>query len=186
MSAYGGVIAFNKPLDAETAAEIAKLFAEVIIAPKVDEAAQKILAEKKNLRLLEAGGMPNPGEPGLVFQSLAGGFLVQTRDSEHEVEGALKIVSQRTPTAKETADLLFAFSVAKHVKSNAVVFAKDGATVAIGAGQMSRVDAARIAVMKAQEAAKNAGETGSRTEGSAVASDAYFPFADGLIVAAEA
>ncbi len=186
LSAFGGVIAFNKPLDGETAAEIAKLFTEVIIAPKVEEAAQEILAEKKNLRLLEAGVMPNPGEPGLIFQSLAGGFLVQTRDSEHEVEGALKAVSQRTPTAKETADLLFAFSVAKHVKSNAIVFAKDGATVAIGAGQMSRVDAARIAVMKAQDAAKNAGETGSRTEGSVVASDAFFPFSDGLIVAAEA
>ena len=130
--------------------------------------------------------MPNPGDPGLVFQSLAGGFLVQTRDSEHEVEGALKMVSKRTPTANETADLLFAFSVAKHVKSNAVVFVKNGATVAIGAGQMSRVDAARIAVLKAQEAAQNAGEIGSRLKGSVAASDAFFPFADGLIVAAEA
>ncbi len=184
ISAYGGVVAFNRALDADTAREIAKLFTEVIIAPEVTDAARKILVEKKNLRVLEAGGIPDTAGQGVIFRSLAGGFLAQTRDNEGSPE--LKVVSKRAPGAAEKSDLLFAFLVAKHVKSNAVVFAKHGATVAIGAGQMSRVDAARIAVLKSGDAARIAGEKTRRTEGSVVASDAFFPFPDGLIVAAEA
>jgi phosphoribosylaminoimidazolecarboxamide formyltransferase/IMP cyclohydrolase len=186
VSAFGGVVAFNRPLDAETAAEVAKIFTEVVIAPEIGAEAREIFASKKNLRLLEAGGLPVPSQTGLLVRSLAGGFLVQTRDTGQIGAGDLKTVSKRAPTAKETQDLLFAFTVAKHVKSNAVVFAKDKATVAIGAGQMSRVDAARMAVLKALDAAGKAGETRRRTDGSVVASDAFFPFPDGLIVAAEA
>jgi phosphoribosylaminoimidazolecarboxamide formyltransferase/IMP cyclohydrolase len=186
VSAFGGVVAFNRPLDAETAAEVAKIFTEVVIAPEIGAEAREIFASKKNLRLLEAGGLPVPSQTGLLVRSLAGGFLVQTRDTGQTGAGDLKTVSKRAPTAKETQDLLFAFIVAKHVKSNAVVFAKDKATVAIGAGQMSRVDAVRMAVLKALDAAGKAGETRRRTDGSVVASDAFFPFPDGLIVAAEA
>jgi phosphoribosylaminoimidazolecarboxamide formyltransferase/IMP cyclohydrolase len=186
VSAFGGVAAFNRPLDAATATEVAKLFTEVVIAPEVENGARAILAEKKNLRVLEAGGLPVPSQTGLVLRSLAGGFLVQTRDTGRTNARDLKVVSKRAPDARETEDLLFAFIVAKHVKSNAVVFAKNQATVAIGAGQMSRVDAARMAVLKALDAAGKAGETRGRTEGSVVASDAFFPFADGLIVAADA
>jgi len=186
VSAFGGVVAFNRPLDAETAREVAKIFTEVVIAPRVEDAARAIMGEKKNVRVLEAGGLPVPSQTGLLVRSLAGGFLVQTRDTGKTEARDLKTVSKRAPEAKETEDLLFAFVVAKHVKSNAVVFARDKATVAIGAGQMSRVDAARMAVLKALDAAGKAGETHARTEGSVVASDAFFPFPDALVVAAEA
>ena len=186
VSAFGGIVAFNRPLDAKTAEEVAKMFTEVVIAPKIEEGARAVLAEKKNLRVLEAGGVPAAGQMGLVLRSLAGGFLVQTRDTGTTSARDLKAVSKRAADAREIQDLLFAFIVAKHVKSNAVVFAKNNATVAIGAGQMSRVDAARMAVLKALDAAGQAGETGSRLEGSVVASDAFFPFPDALIVAAEA
>jgi len=186
VSAFGGVAAFNRPLDAATAAEVAKIFTEVVVAPQVEGAARAVFAEKKNLRVLEAGGVPAPGQTGLILRSLAGGFLVQTRDTGATVASDLKVVSKRAPDARETQDLLFAFAVAKHVKSNAVVFAKDRATVAVGAGQMSRVDATRMAVLKALDAAGKAGETRSRIEGAVVASDAFFPFPDGLIVAADA
>jgi len=182
VSAFGGIVAVNRPLDAETATEIAKLFAEVVIAPAVAPAARAILAEKKNLRLLVTGAMPDPAAPGVILKSLAGGFLVQTRDGGRLDAATLKVVSKRTPSAAEIADMLFAFRVAKHVKSNAIVYARDGATVGIGAGQMSRVDAARIAAWKAREAA--AGGPGAK--GSVVASDAFFPFADGLLAAVEA
>jgi len=186
VSAFGGVVAFNRPLDAVTAGEVAKIFTEVVIAPKIEDGAREIFAAKKNLRLLEAGGLPIPSQPGLILRSLAGGFLVQTRDTGQTAESDVKVVSKRAPQRGEIEDMLFAFRVAKHVKSNAVVFAKDKATVAVGAGQMSRVDAARIAVLKALDAAGKAAETGSRLEGSVVASDAFFPFPDGLIVAADA
>jgi len=186
VSAFGGIVALNRTLDAATAAEIAKIFVEVIIAPDADEAALKVLAAKKNLRLLLTGAMPDPAAPGLAIKSLAGGYLVQGRDNGRIGDNELKVVTKRAPTPKERADLLFAFAVAKHVKSNAIVYAKDGATVGIGAGQMSRVDSSRIAAWKAAEGAKAAGEAQSRAIGSVVASDAFFPFADGLLAAAEA
>ncbi|MEX0696929.1 MAG: bifunctional phosphoribosylaminoimidazolecarboxamide formyltransferase/IMP cyclohydrolase [Dongiaceae bacterium] len=186
VSAYGGIVAVNRPLDAAAAEAIAGLFVEVVIAPQVDEGARAALAAKPNLRLLETGGLPDPAAPGLESRSLAGGFLVQERDAGRVAERDLKVVTRRAPSARERADLLFAFKVAKHVKSNAIVYARDGATVGIGAGQMSRVDAARIAAWKARAAADAAGEKDSRAEGSVVASDAFFPFADGLLLAAAA
>jgi len=157
-----------------------------VIAPAADEAACERLAAKKNLRLLVTGAMPDPAAGGLVLRSIAGGMLAQTRDAGRVGAGDLKVVTKRAPTEAEIADLLFAFAVCKHVKSNAIVYAKGGATVGVGAGQMSRVDSARIAAAKAREAAAAAGERESRTEGSVVASDAFFPFADGLLAAAEA
>ncbi len=186
VSAFGGVIALNRPLDAEAATEIVKIFTEVIIAPAVTEEARAIVAAKKNLRLLVAGALPDPNALGLTMRTVAGGFLVQDRDSGR-VEGSdLRVVTRRAPTREEIADLLFAWRVAKHVKSNAIVYAKDGATAGIGAGQMSRVDSAMIAARKAKEAAIAAGLAESLAKGSVVASDAFFPFADGLIAAAEA
>jgi phosphoribosylaminoimidazolecarboxamide formyltransferase/IMP cyclohydrolase len=185
VSAYGGIVALNRPLDALTAMALSELFLEVVIAPGIDEAARVALAAKKNLRLLVTDGVPNPAAPGLVMRSLSGGLLVQERDAGRVSGAELKVVTQRAPSETERKDLLFAFRVAKHVKSNAIVYAKGGATVGIGAGQMSRVDSARIAVLKAEDAAKAAGEL-RRTEGAVVASDAFFPFADGLIAAADA
>ena len=184
-SAFGGVIALNRSLDADAAREIVEIFTEVIIAPDASDEAKAIIAGKKNLRLLLAGGLPDPKAPGLTFRSLSGGFLVQARDNG-VAEADLKIVTKRTPTAAELADLIFAFTVAKHVKSNAIVYAKDGATIGIGAGQMSRVDSARMAAWKGEQAAKLAGLETRLTEGSVAASDAFFPFPDGLMVVAEA
>jgi phosphoribosylaminoimidazolecarboxamide formyltransferase / IMP cyclohydrolase len=184
VSAFGGIVALNRKLDAEAAREIVKIFTEVIVAPDASDEAKAIVAEKKNLRLLLAGGMPDPRAHGLTFRSLSGGFLVQSRDDG--VAGELKVVTKRRPTKQELADLMFAFTVAKHVKSNAIVYAKDGATVGIGAGQMSRVDAARMAAWKAAEAAQAQGLKESLTVGAVAASDAFFPFADGLKVIAEA
>jgi phosphoribosylaminoimidazolecarboxamide formyltransferase/IMP cyclohydrolase len=186
VSAFGGIIAANRTLDADTAAEIAKLFVEVVIAPDFAPGALEVLAKKKNVRVLAAGGLPDPAATGLQVRSLAGGYLVQTRDSGRIAAGDLKVVTKRQPSDAELADLLFAFRVAKHVKSNAIVYAKGGATVGVGAGQMSRVDSSRIAAWKAEEAAKAAGESVSRAKGSVVASDAFFPFADGLLAAAAA
>ena len=188
VSAFGGVIAVNRTLDEATAERIAAIFSEVIIAPDATEAAQAVLARKKNLRLLLAGGMPEPARRERSLRSLAGGFLVQTRDFGRLVPEALRTVTRRAPTEAELADLLFAFRVCKHVKSNAIVFARAQATVGIGAGQMSRVDAARIAAWKATEAATAAGLPAPRTRGSVAASDAFFPFPDGLeaIIAAGA
>ena len=186
VSAFGGIVALNRPLDAATAAEIAKLFVEVIVAPEATGEAQAIIAAKKNLRLLVTGGLPDPAAPGLTIRTLAGGFLAQGRDAGRIAAADLKVVTKRAPDPREIADLLFAFAVAKHVKSNAIVYAKDGATVGIGAGQMSRIDSSRIAAWKAAEGAKAAGETESRAIGSVVASDAFFPFPDGLLAAAAA
>jgi phosphoribosylaminoimidazolecarboxamide formyltransferase/IMP cyclohydrolase len=186
VSAFGGIIAVNQELDAETAEEIAKLFAEVIVAPSVSPAALAVLASKKNLRVLATGTLPDPAAPGLVIKTLAGGFLLQSRDTGRITLDSLKVVTKRHPTNAELADMLFAFRVAKHVKSNAIVYAKDGATVGIGAGQMSRVDSSRIAAWKAGEAASAAKLAAPLTQGSVVASDAFFPFADGMIAAAEA
>ena len=186
VSAFGGIVACNQKLDGATATELAKIFTEVIIAPEADEDARRILSAKKNLRLLLAGGVPNPATPGIDVRKVSGGFLLQSRDNGRITEKDLRVVTKRKPTDRELKDLLFAFRVAKHVKSNTIVYAKDGATVGVGAGQMSRIDSARIAAWKAQEAAKAAGLTESLAKGSAVASDAFFPFADGLIAAAEA
>jgi phosphoribosylaminoimidazolecarboxamide formyltransferase / IMP cyclohydrolase len=186
VSAFGGIVAVNRTLDGESAAAMAKLFLEVIIAPDASPEARAALAGKAALRLLLAGGMPDAAAPGVTLRSLAGGYLLQTRDAGQVGAGALKIVTKRAPSAAEIADLLFAFRVAKHVKSNAIVFAKAGATVGIGAGQMSRVDSARIARWKAEEAGKAAGLAASPTIGSVVASDAFFPFADGLLACAGA
>jgi phosphoribosylaminoimidazolecarboxamide formyltransferase/IMP cyclohydrolase len=185
-SAYGGIVALNRTLDAAAARAITEIFTEVIIAPDATEEAVAIVGAKKNLRLLLAGGLPDPRAAGLVAKTVAGGLLVQTRDNAVVDDMELKPVTKRTPTDAELRDLRFAFRVAKHVKSNTIVYAKDLATVGIGAGQMSRVDAARIAARKAQDAALEAGRKQSATKGSVVASDAFFPFADGLLVAIEA
>ncbi|MBA4802027.1 MAG: bifunctional phosphoribosylaminoimidazolecarboxamide formyltransferase/IMP cyclohydrolase [Euryhalocaulis sp.] len=186
VSAFGGIVAANMPLDGETAAEIVKVFTEVVIAPGADEAAMKIFAGKKNLRLLLTGGMPDPRSDGLSFRNVAGGMLVQGRDARRITADDLNIVTRRQPTDQEVADMLFAFTVGKHVKSNAIVYAKDGQTAGIGAGQMNRKDSARIAAMRAAEAAEMAEKPESLAKGSACASDAFFPFADGLLQAAEA
>jgi phosphoribosylaminoimidazolecarboxamide formyltransferase/IMP cyclohydrolase len=186
VSAFGGIIAFNRAIDAESAEEIVKIFTEVIIAPGASAEARKIIAEKKNLRLLVTKGLPDPRAPGALFKTVAGGFLLQSRDQGHVEAQDLKVVTKRAPTAEELADLQFAFTVAKHVKSNAIVYAKKGATVGIGAGQMSRVDSTRIAAEKSAEAAKTAGQAEPLAKGAVVASDAFFPFADGLVTAAEA
>jgi phosphoribosylaminoimidazolecarboxamide formyltransferase/IMP cyclohydrolase len=186
VSAFGGIVALNRTLDAEAARAITEIFTEVIIAPDATEEAIGIVAAKKNLRLLLAGGLPDPAAPGLTVKSVAGGLLVQTRDNAVVDQMQLRTVTRRAPTAAELEDLRFAFRVAKHVKSNTIVYAKERATVGIGAGQMSRVDAARIAAQKAQDAARAAGQSEPLTKGSVVASDAFFPFADGLLVAIEA
>jgi phosphoribosylaminoimidazolecarboxamide formyltransferase/IMP cyclohydrolase len=186
VSAFGGVLAFNRALDGDTAEEISKIFTEVIIAPDADEDARRILSSKKNLRLLAAGGLPDPHAAGLTYRSVAAGFLVQGRDNGHVKRADLKIVTKRQPSIQETTDMLFAFTVAKHVKSNAIVYVKDGSTAGIGAGQMSRVDSARIAAIKAQDAARIAGWERPRTVGSAAASEAFFPFPDALLALAEA
>jgi phosphoribosylaminoimidazolecarboxamide formyltransferase/IMP cyclohydrolase len=185
-SAFGGIVALNRKLDAAAAEEIVKIFTEVIIAPDADEEAIALVAAKKNLRLLITGGLPDPRAAGLAFKSIAGGFLVQGRDNAVVDDMDLKVVTKRQPSEAELRDLKFAFRVAKYVKSNAIVYAKDSATVGIGAGQMSRVDSTRIAAVKAGEAATAAGLTESLVKGSVVASDAFFPFADGLLVAAGA
>src|SRR5580704_1492219 len=180
VSAFGGVIALNRKLDAKAAALIVKIFTEVIVAPEADDAAIAIVAARKNLRLLLTGGLPDPRAESLTFRTVAGGFLAQTRDNANVDDMDLRVVSKRAPNEMEWRDLKFAFRVAKHVKSNAIVYAKGGATVGIGAGQMSRVDSARMAAWKAAEAGKAAGLSESPAKGSVVASDAFFPFADGL------
>lgn len=185
-SAFGGIIALNGTLDGDTAREITKVFTEVVIAPDIDTEAQNILSAKKNLRLLLTGGLADPQAVGQTLKSVAGGYLLQGRDNGRVMPDDLTVVTDRAPTEQELQDLLFAFTVCKHVKSNAIIYVKDGATVGIGAGQMSRLDSARVAVRKAQDASDTAGLPENMTKGSVVASDAFFPFADGLISAAEA
>jgi phosphoribosylaminoimidazolecarboxamide formyltransferase/IMP cyclohydrolase len=186
VSAFGGIVALNGRLDAASARRIVEVFTEVIIAPDADEEAIALVAGKKNLRLLLTGGLPDSRAPGLTLRTVAGGFLAQSRDNAVVDDMTLNVVTKRAPTAQELADLKFAFRVAKHVKSNAIVYARDGATVGIGAGQMSRVDSSRIAAVKAEEAAKALGLSESLAKGSVVASDAFFPFPDGLLAAAAA
>jgi phosphoribosylaminoimidazolecarboxamide formyltransferase/IMP cyclohydrolase len=185
-SAFGGIVALNQVLDGATAEEIVKIFTEVVIAPDATDEARAIFAAKKNLRLLTTGALPDPKSRGLAFKQVAGGFLVQDRDAGHIAPTDLKVVTKRAPSDAELRDLMFAWTVAKHVKSNAIIYVKDGATVGVGAGQMSRVDSTRIAARKAQDMAEALGLPGPLTQGSVVASDAFFPFADGLITAAEA
>jgi phosphoribosylaminoimidazolecarboxamide formyltransferase/IMP cyclohydrolase len=186
ISAFGGIVAANRKLDAAAAERIAAIFTEVVIAPDADEAALAVFAKKKNLRLLLTCGLPDPAAPGMMFRSVAGGFLAQSRDAGCVSEATLKCVTKRAPTATEMADLLFAFRVCKHVKSNAIVYAKGLATVGIGAGQMNRAESSRIAAWKGEAAAKAAGLSEPLAKGSVVASDAFFPFADGLEIAASA
>ncbi|MFN3435272.1 MAG: bifunctional phosphoribosylaminoimidazolecarboxamide formyltransferase/IMP cyclohydrolase [Sphingomonas sp.] len=184
VSAFGGIIAVNRPLDGATAKAITGIFTEVVVAPDADEEALALFAAKKNLRLLLTGDLPDPRRTGLFAKTIAGGWLVQDRDAG--VPGDFRVVTKRAPTAQELADCRFAWTVAKHVKSNAIVYAKDGATAGVGAGQMNRLESARIAAWKAKDAAEKAGWATPRTIGSAVASDAFFPFADGLLAAVEA
>ncbi|HSR71640.1 MAG TPA: bifunctional phosphoribosylaminoimidazolecarboxamide formyltransferase/IMP cyclohydrolase [Kiloniellales bacterium] len=191
VSAYGGIVALNRPLDETAAAAIGEIFVEVVIAPGAEAGARKLFAAKPNLRLLVTGGLPDPAAPGMTLKTLSGGYLLQSRDNGRIARNQLEVVTKRPPSERELVDLLFAFRVAKHVKSNAIVYAKGGATVGIGAGQMSRVDSARIAAWKAREALEAARQAGRSTAdlgsaGSVVASDAFFPFADGLVAAVEA
>ncbi len=186
VSAFGGIVVCNRPLDGKTAKAITEIFTEVVAAPAADDEARAIFAKKKNLRLLITGELPDAKRPGLAIKNIAGGLLLQSRDNGHVAESDLKVVTKRAPTAQEMADCQFAWTVAKHVKSNAIVYAKDGATAGVGAGQMNRRDSARIAATKAQEAAETHGWDTPKTQGSAVASDAFFPFADGLLAAVDA
>jgi phosphoribosylaminoimidazolecarboxamide formyltransferase/IMP cyclohydrolase len=186
VSAFGGIVAVNAPIDLAAAEAITSIFTEVVIAPDATDAALAVFARKKNLRLLLTGPLADPHRPGLTLKSIAGGYLVQSRDNGRVSEADLRVVTKRSPTERELADCLFAWKVAKHVKSNAIVYAKDGATAGIGAGQMNRLESARIAAWKARDAAEKAGWAEPRTIGSAVASDAFFPFADGLLAAVEA
>jgi len=186
VSAFGGIIAVNRPLDGPTAEAISGIFTEVVCAPDADDAAKAVFAKKKNLRLLLTGELPDPKREGLTVKPIAGGLLVQNRDNGSITRDDLKVVTKRQPTDQELEDALFAWTIAKHVKSNAIVYAKDGITAGIGAGQMNRRDSSRIAAAKAKEAAETHGFADVHTKGSAVASDAFFPFADGLLAAVEA
>lgn len=186
VSAFGGIIAVNRPLDGATAEAMAGIFTEVVAAPDASEEAKAVFARKKNLRLLLTGELPDPARGGLMVKTIAGGYLVQSRDNGQVSREMLKTVTRRAPTEAELADCLFAWTVAKHTKSNAIIYAKDGSTAGIGAGQMNRLESARIAAWKAKDAAEKAGWDRPRTIGSAVASDAFFPFADGLMAAVEA
>lgn len=185
-SAFGGIVALNQPLDAATATAITEIFTEVVIAPGASAEARAIFAAKKNLRLLVTGAMPDPGRAGKIWKQVSGGYLVQDRDNGHVAAEDLRIVTKRAPTPGEMADLRLAWTVAKHVKSNAIIYVKDAATVGIGAGQMSRIDSTRVAARKSEDMAEVLGLTAPLTQGAVVASDAFFPFEDGLLAAAEA
>ncbi|WP_406646688.1 bifunctional phosphoribosylaminoimidazolecarboxamide formyltransferase/IMP cyclohydrolase [Aliisedimentitalea scapharcae] len=185
-SAFGGIVALNQPLDADTAAKIVEIFTEVVIAPGASDEAKAIFAAKKNLRLLLTDGLPDPRKPIVAYKQVAGGMLVQDKDVGYIGMDDLKVVTEKAPTEEQMQDLLFAWKVAKHVKSNAIVYVRDNATVGVGAGQMSRLDSANVAASKAQRMANELGLPDSLAKGSAVASDAFFPFADGLLEAAAA
>ncbi len=185
-SAFGGIVALNRALDGETAEAIAEIFTEVVIAPGADEAAKRIFAKKKNLRLLTTERLANPARRMLSVRQVSGGYLVQDKDNGQVDLRDLRVVTKRAPNEWEVADMRFAWKIAKHVKSNAIVYCKDGATVGVGAGQMSRVDSTRIAAQKAQDMAAALDLDDLPTKGSVVASDAFFPFPDGLLTAAAA
>lgn len=186
VSAFGGIVALNGRLDTKTATEILKVFTEVVIAPSADEDTIALFAKKKNLRLLIVGDLPDPQAPSMTQRNVGGGILVQDRDNGYVADEDLKVVTKRAPSKSEMADLRMAWKVAKHVKSNAIIYVKDGSTAGIGAGQMSRIDSARIAARKAEDAQAAAGWSSPRTHGCACASDAFFPFADGMLAAAAA
>lgn len=186
VSAFGGIVALNQTIDGPTATEIVKVFTEVIVAPDATDEAVQIIAAKKNLRLLLTGALADPKAPGLTVKSLAGGLLVQGRDDRNVDDTEFKVVTKKQPTEAELRDLKIAMKLAKHVKSNAIIYVKDGATVGIGAGQMSRLDSSRVAHRKSIDAAEAAGIAGALTAGSVVASDAFFPFPDGMLAAVEA
>ncbi len=186
VSAFGGIVALNRPIDVATADAIVKIFTEVVIAPGAEDEALEILSAKKNLRVLVTGGLADPVQPGWAVKSIAGGLLVQERDAGRAAAKDLKVVTERAPSEAELADLQFAWRVVKHVKSNAIVYAKGGTTAGIGMGQTSRLEAARLAARKAEEAARENGWDAPRTKGGVCASDAFFPFADGLKAAQEA
>ncbi len=186
VSAFGGIVALNRPLTGAVAELMMKVFTEVVIAPGADDDAKAAFARKKNLRLLLTDGLPSPDTAGTLMRPLAGGFLIQSRDNRRITADDLKIVTKRKPSEQEIADMVLGFRIAKHVKSNAIVYVRDGATVGIGAGQMSRLDSSRIAARKSEDAAQAAGIDKPLAEGSVVASDAFFPFPDGLLAAAEA
>lgn len=186
VSAFGGIVALNGRLDKDTAKEILKVFTEVVIAPSADDDAIALFAKKKNLRLLIVGDLPDPKAPSMTQRNVGGGILVQDRDNGYVADEDLKVVTKRAPTETEMADLRMAWKVAKHVKSNAIIYVKDGSTAGIGAGQMSRIDSARIAARKAVDAQESAGWESPHTHGCACASDAFFPFADGMLAAAAA
>ena len=186
VSAFGGIIAVNRPLDGAAAEAMTGIFTEVVCAPDADEDARAVFAKKKNLRLLLTGALPDPARTGMNLKNIAGGYLLQSRDNGQISRDDLKCVTKRQPSEQELADCLFAWTVAKHVKSNAIVYAKGSSTAGVGAGQMNRLESARIAAWKARDAAEKAGWDEARTIGSAVASDAFFPFADGLLAAVEA
>jgi len=186
VSAFGGIIAMNRPLDADAAAKMTEIFTEVIIAPGASDEAIAIVAGKKNLRLLLTDGLPDPAAPGMAFKALAGGVLAQSRDNGRINRSDLKVVTKRQPTEAELDDLIIAFRIAKHVKSNTILYVRDGRTVGVGAGQMSRVDSARIAARKAEDAMEKEGFAALKTIGCVAASDAFFPFADGMLAAAAA
>jgi len=186
VSAFGGIVAVNRKLDKAAAELMVEIFTEVVVAPEADEDAIAVFAKKKNLRLLVTGGLPDPAAPGLAYRTIAGGFLVQGRDTGRVTRSDLKIVTKIAPSSDQIRDMLFAFTICKHVKSNAIVYAKDGQTAGIGAGQMNRRDSARIAALRAREASETAKLAIPLTQGSACASDAFFPFPDGLLQAAEA
>lgn len=186
VSAFGGIVALNGRLDFKTAKAISKVFTEVVIAPEADEDALVVFAKKKNVRVLLSGGLPTPQDASMTMRNVAGGFLLQDRDNGHVPTADLKVVTKRKPTDAEMSDMLFAWKVAKHVKSNAIIYVKDGSTAGVGAGQMSRIDSARIAARKADDAQEAADWDEPRTKGCVVASDAFFPFADGLLAAAKA
>ena len=179
-SAFGGIIAFNRPLDAETAAAIVeRQFVEVVVAPRIDPAALAPFAAKENVRVLECGALPAAPHSAFDFKRIIGGLLVQDRDTGAVAPEDLEVVTRRAPTEAEMRDLLFAWKVVKFVKSNAIVYCRDGMTIGIGAGQMSRVYSAKIAGIKATD-------EGLEVRGSVLASDAFFPFRDGIDAAAEA
>ncbi len=185
-SAFGGIIALNDTLDKETAEQISQIFTEVVIAPNATDEAKAIFANKKNLRLLTTQGLPDMNDSGEIWRQVSGGYLIQDRDNGSINRNNLEVVTKRNPTENEISDMLFAWKVAKHVKSNAIVYVKDNATVGIGAGQMNRLDSTRIAARKSKDMSNNIGLSDPLTIGSVVASDAFFPFSDGLLAAAEA
>ena len=185
-SAFGGIVALNVPLDEDAARAIVAVFTEVVAAPDATDGARAVFARKPDLRLLLTGAMPDPRAPRRAVKQVSGGWLVQDADAATVGAEDLRVVTRRSPTDDQVRDLLFAWAVARHVRSNAIVYAKDGATVGIGAGQPNRLDSSRIAARKAAELGALLGLPHSAARGSVVASDAFFPFADGLLAAAEA